>query len=94
MHAVRSHADEGDGLVLSGGTFDLDALRLVGSRSYDIYGNPAEYTDLSLVRIGEVGGVAQTLFIFENASQIDSLILRVQTDPESSIMETHDVFLF
>lgn len=70
------NASEGDWLVLPGTEFDPADLRLVGERMYDLNGNVAEYVDVSLVRIGPSGGIAQTLFIFDNPSQLDALILR------------------
>lgn len=70
------NATEGDWLVMPGDQFDPADLRLVGDRMYNLDGSVAEYVSVSLVRIGPAGGIAQTLFQFDNPSQLDQLILR------------------
>ncbi len=87
------NAAEGDWLVLPGTEFDPADLRLVGDRMYDLDGNVAEYVEVSLVRVGPSGGIAQTLFQFDNPSQLDQLILRFPM-PEGQSGETLVLELF
>ncbi|MEQ9694617.1 calcium-binding protein [Shimia sp. SDUM112013] len=84
-------ATEGDWLVLDGRFFDSEDLRLFGERMYDLNGNLSEYRDLTLVRVDDDGAIAQTLFTFGNASQIERLIIRL---PEDTAGETLTLDLF
>ena len=92
-HITDYNPDEGDLLVMDGTWIRPDALRLAGTRMYDLQGNPAEYETLSLVRIGDDGGVAQTMFTFGNAAELDRLVLRFAM-PDGQMNETLVLDLF
>ena len=92
-HITDYNPDEGDLLVMDGTRIAAENLRLAGTRMYDLDGNPAEYETLSLVRIGADGGVAQTMFTFGNAAELDRLVLRFAM-PEGQANETLVLDLF
>ena len=79
------NAADGDTLVLAGSQFNSADLRFYGDRLFDLNGNNGSgpFGSLSLVRVDGAGSIVQTLFTFENPSQIDHLILRMPdaTDP-------------
>lgn len=77
MRITDYNAAEGDWLVLDGTQFSADTLRLSGNRMTDLDGNLAEFESLSLVYRPEDGSGDQTLFTFDNASDIDQLIIRL-----------------
>ncbi|MBY6092927.1 calcium-binding protein [Maritimibacter alkaliphilus] len=77
MRITDYNAAEGDWLVLDGTQFSADTLRLSGNRMTDLDGNLAEFESLSLVYRPGDGSGDQTLFTFDNASDIDQLIIRL-----------------
>ncbi|WP_371157125.1 nidogen-like domain-containing protein [Jannaschia sp. 2305UL9-9] len=87
-------ADDGDILVLTGTAFSSESMRLVGQRMYDLDGSVAEYESLSLVRIGPSGGIAQTMFTFNNPSQIEQLVMYLPDSPLGTDGEFIDLTLF
>ena len=86
------NADDGDWLVMPGDQFDPADLRLVGDRLYNLDGSVAEYVEVALVRIGPSGGIAQTLFEFDNPSQLDRLILRFPLEGDAGQVMELDLF--
>ena len=77
MRITDYNAAEGDALVLDGREFDAANLRLLGGRLSTLDGAPGVYASLSLVEVNGSGAVARTLFSFDNAADIDQLILRL-----------------
>lgn len=92
MHITDYNADEGDALVLEGTAYDPGDLRLVAERMTTLDGlATGGITSLSLVAVDDGGALSRVLFTFENADEIDRLILRLPTPGGQGIIMDIDV---